>query len=221
MSTKLKIVVMAAVLGMGLMTPALPSTASTPSGDWVSVDQVLVNKLGGVNVSGQVSCAGTYDRIVAGLFQVQDQDGNWFTLALSPGDKVNLAANNDNYTVSQPSGRKTMIQVTHGSSRMNPCFIQVRTDLDGSEMPSWVICAEGGAPCRWATDEFGYDPSTLVPLFDYSPDGKFKTGLLSVQNRSIGLLVMVQHADQSWDTYYVSEGMYAVTNTTIRAVSYR
>lgn len=218
MRTRLRVVLMAVVLGMGVLVPALPSTADTPSGDWVSVDRAMVNKLGGVNVSGQVSCAGTYDLIAEGLFEV---DG--VPLVLAPDDKVNLLANNDNYTVSQSVGRKTMIQVTHGSSRMSPCFVQILSNPDGSAIDS-QLCEEGGAPCRWTTDHFGYDSNTFGPLFDYSPNGKFKTGTMSVRNESIGLAVQIHHADDSWDTYIFGEdetSHYSFTSTSIRAVSYR
>ena len=204
------------------LTPILPVSAAT-SGDWVSVTQVLVNKLGGVNVSGQVSCQGTYQQIAAGGYQFQDEFGNMVPIELQPGDKVNLVANNDNYTVSQPSGRKSMIQVTHGSSRMNPCFLQYPFQPDGTPMPSWLSCAPDGSPCRWETDHFGYDRASLGPLFDYSPNGKFKAGTLSVQEQSVGLLVMIAHFSgdtlTGWDNYFVPEGSYAMTSTTLKAVN--
>ena len=207
---------------LGGVTSAVPAAGAAPSGDWVSVDKVLENKLGGVNVSGQVSCAGTYQRLAAGELTFQDESGQQQTIpAPGPGDLVNLAANNDNYTVTQPAGRKTMISVTHGSSRMNPCFLQVRANPDGSPMPDQVTCAAGGAPCRWETDRYGYDHETLGPLFDYAPNGRFRTGNVGVSDESIGLYVMVLHPDGQWDTWYVPEGSYAVTSTTVRATSYR
>jgi hypothetical protein len=215
----------AAATTLGLLTPAMTTTASASEGNWVSVTRVMVDRLGGVNVAGQVSCAGTYEQIAAGGYQAQDGDGNWVSIELQPGDKVNLAANNDNYTVSQPAGRKTMIQATHGSSRMNPCFLQYRFNPDGTPMPDWVSCAADGAPCGWQTDEYGYDHDALPPLFDYSADGRFKAGLLSVRDQSIGLFVMIAHFSgdslTGWDTYFVPEGSYATTSTTIKAVSYR
>ncbi|HET7312684.1 MAG TPA: hypothetical protein VFJ17_15310 [Mycobacteriales bacterium] len=215
----------AATTALGLVAPPMATLASATSADWVSVNQVLVNRLGGVSVSGQVSCAATYERIAAGSVQYQDDQGNWYPIELQPGDKVNLAANTDNYTVTQPSGRKAMIQVTHGSSRMNPCFLQYPFSPDGSPMPDWVQCAPEGAPCGWQTDEFGYDHDSLPPLFDYSPHGKFKAGLLSVRDQSIGLLVMVAHFSgdtlTGWDDYFVPEGSYSTVSTTLKAVNYR
>lgn len=206
---------------------ALPSAAaaSAPSGDWVSVTKVMVNQLGGVNVSGQVSCAGTYQEIAAGGFQAQDQNGDPVTISLEPGDKVILAANSDNYTVSQPAGRKSMIQVTHASSRMNPCFAQYNYLPDGSQLPSWAACNASGAPCPWQTDEYGYDHDTLPPLFDYSSGGKFKPGTLSVREQSIGLAIMIAHFSgdtlTGWSNYFQPEGSYSTVSTTIKAVTYR
>lgn len=218
--------ILAIAAGCVLIVASLPMTAaSAASTNWVSVDRVLVNRLGGVNVSGQVSCAATYDQIAAGGYQFQDQNGDWVSIELQPGDKVNLAANSDNYTVNQPAGRKTTIQVTHGSSRMNPCFMQYRANPDGSPMPVWVGCDPSGAPCGWQTDEFGYDHDTQPPLFDYASNGKFKAGLLSVRDQSIGLAIMIAHfsggALTGWDQYYVPEGTYATTSTVLKAVNYR
>jgi hypothetical protein len=213
-----------AALAAVWMPPSLPSSAAT-GGDWVSVKQVLVDKLGGVNVSGQVSCEGTYQQIAAGGYQFQDSEGNVVSIDLQPGDKVNLFANTDNYTVSQPSGRKAMIQVTHGSSRMNPCFLQYRVLPDGSPMPEWVSCEPGGFPCRWETDDFGYDHGSLGPLFDYSANGKFKAGALNVNEQSVGLLVMIAHFSDAtltgWDDYFAPEGSFSTTSTSLRALNYR
>src|SRR5689334_5216806 len=91
-----------AVFAASWATPVLPASPAT-GGDWVSVTKVTVDRLGGVNVAGQVSCEGAYQKIVAGT--LQDSDGN--AIVLQPGDKVNLQASNDNYVVSQPSGRKS------------------------------------------------------------------------------------------------------------------
>lgn len=222
MRRTLRAFVTAGALGIASLAPFLSSATAAPTGDWVSVDRVMVNRLGGVNVSGQVSCEGTYQRLVDGQLTYQDENGAEQTIsAPSAGDTVNLAASNDNYTVTQPAGRKTMLQVTHGSSRMNPCFMQERANPDGSPVPDYLTCASDGAPCRWETDRYGYDHERLGPLFDYSPNGKFKTGTVSVTEESIGLLVMVHHPDNTWDTYYLEEGSYAVTSGTVRAVSYR
>jgi hypothetical protein len=213
-----------AALAATWVVPALPASAVS-EGDWINVTQVLVNRLGGVNVSGQVSCEGTYQQILAGDLEVQDSQGNVVPLELQPGDKVNLFANHDNYTVSQPAGRKAMIQVTHESSRMNPCLVQYRFSPDGTPMPDSVGCAPDGYPCRWETDAFSYDRASQGPLFDYAANGKFKAGLLNVSAHSVGLLVTVAHftdeALTGWDVYFVSEGSYATTSALIKAVNYR
>lgn len=194
---------------------ATPAVAiAEPIGDTITVTQVSVNRLGGVNVAGEVSCAGAYERLVAGEL-VYDDGGQWVPVPFDEGDLVVLSANNDNYTVSQPAGRKTMIQVTHGSSRMNPCYLTTTTMADGS---TWDRCEIGG-PCRWTTDAFGHDMS--VPLFDYSPDGKFKAGLLNVHVQTIGLLIQILNPDDTWETYFIQEGSYAMTSVAIKAVGVR
>lgn len=199
------------------------ATAALPSRDWITVDQVLVNRLGGVNVSGQVSCAGAYDKLVNGQLSYQDENGNWAPIPVpADDDRVNLAANSDEYTVSQAAGRKAMIVVSHGSSQMSPCFAQdPGIDPGGMTWPDWVQCSADGTSCRWETMHYSYDRDALGPLFDYSPNGKFKTGNVAVEASSIGLLVMVHHGDGSWDTWYSPEGSYSYTSTVVRAVSYR
>lgn len=222
MHKRTRALLMTTATAVSVWASSVPAATASPNGDWVSVDTVTVNKLGGVNVSGQVSCAGTYAQLMADGLTYQDENGQQQTVpAPGPGDLVNLSANNDNDTVTQPAGRKTMVSVTHGSSRMNPCFMQVRANPDGSPMPAQITCASGGAPCRWETDRYGYDHDALGPLFDYAPNGRFRTGTVAVSDESIGLAVMVLHPDGQWDTWYVPEGSYAVTSTTVRAVSYR
>lgn len=219
MKPKLRFGLAVVLVAMGGAFSFSTSAGAAPSGDWVRVDRVLVNKLGGVNVSGSVSCLGTYQRLMAGGLAFQDENGEPQTIPVpGPTDTVNLAASNDNYTVSQPAGRRAMVQVTHGSSRMNPCFMQERANPDGSPMPDWITCDASGAPCSWQTDRYGYDHDALGPLFDYSPNGKFKAGSLSVTEESIGLYVMVHHADGSWDTWYLPEGSYSVSSGAVKAV---
>jgi hypothetical protein len=214
---------MAAGLTVAWVAVTVPASAATRA-DYVTVTQVLVDRLGGVNVSGEVSCAGLYDQIAAGGYTVPDEQGNPVPVVLDAGDLVNLYANNDNYTVSQPAGRRAMIQVTHESSRMNPCFVQYPFSSDGTPYPDWVACNADGSACAWHTDAYGYDPAAFGPLFDYSPDGRFKTGLLNVTGHSLGVLIQIAHLSESpvtWDTYYVPEGTYSMTSTSIRAASYR
>lgn len=150
-----------------------------------------------------------------------DENGDWQQIPWTAGDLVYLHANSDNYVVSQPSGRKAMITVEHGSSRMSPCFMETPTLPDGDSPPPWQSCDPDGAPCGWVTDTYSHDRDRDGPLFDYSATGKFKTGLMSVKAHSVGLLVWIRHEDGSSDQYFIEEGSYAMTSTTIKAVSYR
>ncbi|MFZ0530881.1 MAG: hypothetical protein WAL91_10120 [Propionicimonas sp.] len=221
MTSKVRAFVMALILVTGLLTALAPPAAAGNS-DWVSVTRIEVNRLGGVTVRGQVSCAGAYQQLVAGNLSYQDENEAWHPIPpLLPGDEVNLFANSDNYTVTQPAGRKTMITATHESSRMNPCYLESSTLMGGITPPYSVACEADGTPCRWETDAYGYDRESNGPLFDYAPNGKFNPGLMSVTVRSIGLLVEIRHADGSWSDYFGEEDSYAMTSRTIKAVSYR
>ena len=201
---------------------AAPATGAAPGGDWISVDRALVNRLGGVNVSGEVSCAGTYAQLMAGQLQYVDENEQWGTVP-TPTDtqKVTILVNPDNYTVTQPAGRRLMIQVDHGSSRMTPCYAEQRVMPDGS-LIGFDKCPTDAGPCRWETDRYGYDRVALGPLFDYSPDGKFKAGGLNVDVFAYGSEVVVydtQTAEWSWYTVPSTPDIY--TQQVVKATTYR
>jgi hypothetical protein len=204
------------MLGMPAVTPA----SAGPADAWMSVTAAQVNKLGGVHVVGLVDCSAMARSIRLGEFTYQEEDGTEVPLILDLGDLINLYANSDNYTVSQPAGRKTMINVTHGSSQMSPCYVESFEFVDGDI----ADCEPEGAPCVWATNVFGYNEDEFGPLFDYSDDGKFKTGAMNVSAHSIGLLVEVIHTPQSpvtRDVFYRQEGTWATTSGIVYATAYR
>jgi hypothetical protein len=210
-----------AAVALAVLAPAASSLAADPDYEfpnWITVNQVLVNRLGGVSVSGEVSCAGAYDDLVQG--RLTDDSGN--VIVLAPGDRVNLLANNDNYLVSQPS-RGKVIQLYHGSSVMTPCYVTAdKESPDHTPWPSWTKCRDDGTACTWETMKQSYERQLLGPLFDYTSDGKFKSGLLNVSVDSFGLLIMVEHSDGSWgEPIFIENGSYATTSQNIRAVGYR
>ncbi len=204
--------------GAALAATAPVSMAETPD---MTVDKVIVDKLGGVSVVGSVDCSDLALQVRdQGLSYVDENDEWQFLEPVGAEVLINIAANSDNYTVSQPAGRRGMIKVTHGSSRMSPCYSEYDDPGDGFEPP----CADAGAPCTWVTDHYAYD--STQPLFDYSLDGKFKPGTVAVAAESIGAFVEVITLDGSGavtsrDGYYAPEGSYAYTSRTLRAVSYR
>lgn len=110
---------MVAAGGLALTALAAPTSAAdaTPT-DWVTAERVLVNKLGGVSVSGEFSCAATFEQLKAGQLEavVESEEGDsWYTIT-APNldtDKVILLVNADNYTVTQPAGKRLMIKVQH------------------------------------------------------------------------------------------------------------
>lgn len=218
-----------AAVVLALFVPVAPGSAAEPYSDWITVDRVLVNKLGGVNVSGLVSCQGVYDDLVAGelgqwTWDDQTQQDIWVPIPAPEGtDKVNIFLNADQYLVSQPAGRRLMIQVEHGSSRATPCFAQYAYDFDGTPWTLPTRCPSESV-CRWETDRYGYDRDTYGPLFDYSPDGKFKVGNLSVEAYTYGSFIAVHHGDDpttGWDIYGLEYTPDIYTSQVVKAVAYR
>lgn len=218
---------MVAAIGLALVAPAGPTSAAdaTPT-DWVSVDRVLVNRLGGVSVSGEFSCAATFDVLKAGQLEAleESEEGDrWYTID-APNletDDVILLVNPDNYTVTQPAGKRLMIKVQHGSSRMTPCSITTRETPDGNTI-STDKCPSLEGPCRWETDRYAYDRASYGPLFDYSDNGKFKVGSLNVEVYDYGVVVMLHRASTGEWEYHTSP--YAADvyfNSVLRAVGYR
>jgi hypothetical protein len=213
----------AALLAVVTASAAFAATAPVTMAETpdMTVEKVMVNKLGGVSVVGSVDCTDLATQVREAGFDYVDENDQWqFLEPVGEGVQINAYANSDNYTVSQPAGRRGMISVTHGSSRMSPCYVEFDDPGDDYDPP----CADAGAPCTWVTDHYAYFSTT--PLFDYSQDGKFKAGTVAVSAESIGAFVEVVTVDGSGavtsrDGYFAPEGWYAYTSTTLRAVMYR
>ena len=192
-----------------------PAASAQEDEPWIAVDKVMVDKLGGVSIEGRHSCGALYDRLLSGgiVYMAQNEFGQWEqrTITAAPDDVVVIGSNPDNYTVSQPVGRKTMIQVTHQSSRLQWCFSNAPAGFFDVEIP----CDAAGAPCAWVTDRFSY--SGDGPLFDYSPSGKFKAGYVNVQVTDMGYYVDV-FGDPPQSAFVPNE---AFASQTLRAVAYR
>ncbi len=126
----------------------------------IIADKVLVNKTGGITVSGTMACAEAVS-----AYDWTDLGGS---LGVPPKDLTILL--NVSWTAYQPVGRKTMLQATFGSSHKDPCY---NTDDD---QPSGT----GGTltePCRWISSNIN---STSTPFYVYSPQGKFVPGRIHV-----------------------------------------
>jgi hypothetical protein len=226
-----KFFAMVAVVGLALMAPAAPvSAADAPPTDWVSVDTVLVNRLGGVSVSGEFSCAATFELLKAGQLEAMEEteEGDrWYTIE-APNletDEVLLFVNADNYTVTQPAGKRLMIKVQHGSSRMTPCYTTTRETWDGNTI-SEDMCPTSEGPCRWETDRYAYDREKFGPLFDYSDNGKFKVGNLNVEVYDYGVMVALYRAATElepahWEFHTAPYAADVYFNDIVRAVGYR
>ena len=223
MSTRLNrrrlVAALTAVVAAGAVVwGTTPGTmAETPD---MTVEKVLVNKLGGVSVVGTVDCSDLAQQVREQGFSYVDENDQWQPLGpVGEGALLNISSSSDNYTVSQPAGRRGMITVTHESSRLSPCYMEKFATAADYDPP----CDETtGAPCTWVTDHDLYDP--IQPLFDYSADGKFRAGLLAVEAEAVGALVEVFGEDENGPTYgayYSPYGWGAYTSTTLKAVSYR
>lgn len=217
---------LAMVAAGGLALTAPTSAADATPTDWVTAERVLVNKLGGVSVSGEFSCAATVEQLKAGQLEamVESEEGDsWYTIT-APNldtDKVILLVNADNYTVTQPAGKRLMIKVQHGSSRMTPCYITTRETPDGNVVPD-TTCPAFAEPCRWETDRYAYDRATYGPLFDYADNGKFKGGNLNVAVYDYGVVVMMYRASTGgWEFHTAPYAADVYFDSVIRAVGYR
>lgn len=204
------------------LLPVAPAAhAATPRSDpadYVDVTRVLVNRLGGVSVEGTMSCAASAALVRAGSVQGDDlstEQPDLQPISLLAGDSIVLLANPDRYTVSQPIGRRTMIQATHEPSRMNPCYTEV------TALPDFAVECPVGQACAWRTDRYGWSYSRLGPLFDYSPGGTFKAGQISVDGHSTDLAVIVLHSGGSTSRYMVEGGFFENYSPVIRAVLVR
>ena len=197
------------LVGLTTLGPS-PASANGGPSDFVRVTKVLVNRLGGVSVIGEMSCAGTAQAV---------REGKIEGLTWVAGDGIVIITNPDEYTVSQPVGRRSMLQVSHVSSRAHPCYTDMATFPDGTP----ITCPVDASSCAWATDRFGYDAATFGPLFDYAPNGKFKTGSLDVSGNSSGLYITLCHPASATDcvSYDDGEGFFIPYSQVLKAVSYR
>lgn len=211
----------AAVAALALVV-AWPASAQAiqrmdPS-DYVQVTKVIVNRIGGVSVEGTMSCSATAVAVRAGGFSGDDmstEDEVQVPIVVTATDRLVLLTNPDRYVVSQPVGRRAMIQASHQPSKMNPCFTEVTSLPDGP-----VACAIDMA-CPWRTDRYGWDSTRFGPLFEYSPSGTFKAGLLNVDGNSTDLAVILVHQSGSTSTYMIEEGFFQTYSPVIRATMAR
>jgi len=202
-------------LALGITLAVVPPASASGGTDSVTVTQALVNRLGGVSVEGTITCAGSADQVRAGTFEAEDESGAWVTIPWTAGDRLLMVTNPDQYTVTQPAGRKRSVQVTHTSSRATPCYTELTTFSDGTPIP-----CEVEQVCTWRTDAFGYDQSQ-GPWFDYSASGRFSKGWLNVTGHSSGLYIAVVHSDSSTDWYSSEDALYLPYNAVVRATARR
>lgn len=210
---------------VGILLIAVTATAAPPSSanggptDFATVSRAFVNKQGGLNVQGRVSCAGTAAAIQNGTYfyvggTMEPADGMGGTITLAPTDTLLLLANSDQYTARQAVGRKWVVQVTHESSRMNPCYTDVTTGPTGETLE----CQVGAESCPWRTDWFGWGLEQGL-LWDYPSGGKFVPGPVTVAGVSTGTGIMVLRDDRWYWANPEEGGMFLPYQGTVRAVA--
>jgi hypothetical protein len=133
-----------------------------PSALPIVANEVLVNKTGGITVSGTLDCAAAVN--------AYDWSGLGGSLGNPPANLTILV--NVSWTAYQPVGRKTMLQATFGSDHKDPCY---NTYADPNYGP--VCGGDTGSSCRWITSNY---TSTSTPVYVYSPQGKFAPGAIHV-----------------------------------------
>ncbi len=207
----------ALLLALVLAAGVGPTVSAQEDIPWITVDTVMVNKLGGVSVRGTMSCAAIYHDLTDGngiTYWAEDGPGQWSeqTISADEDDWITIGTNPDNYVVSEPAGRKGMIQVEHGSSRLQWCFSNVPAGTFDWTPP----CHSSGAPCTWVTDRVNYDSSD--PLYDYSADGKFKPGLLNVDVTMVGVWIEVYRDGCLGDMVGASIPMEGFSSQIVKAV---
>lgn len=186
---------------------------------WITIEKVMVNKLGGITVEGSMSAAPLYDQLrsAEGLGVSYEDEQGWHQTAIyaDADDVVIIGTNPDNFVVRQPAGRRTMITAEHASSRLQWAYSNAPPGFFGEFTPDYAT-----ESARWVTDRFSYDLST-GPLFVYSPEGKFKTGTVAVEVTAVGYWVEVH---DELDHSLKASGMVfdeAFAATTLRATAYR
>ncbi len=148
-----KLVLVLSLLGL---TASLAWTArpaqGVPYGITVVPTQALVDRLGGITISGTSDCT----------TEVR---------AAFPGgipDKLTVAVG-VNWTAYQPAGRRTMIHASFAANMAKPCYN--RYAAFGPR------CGGGAGPCPWITSNYS---SGDTPFYVYSLDGKFVRGWVHV-----------------------------------------
>ncbi len=147
-------------MGSLLFLTAKPGMAE-PNALPIVANKVLVNKTGGITVSGTMDCAAA----------VNAYDWTDLTGIATPPANLTIMVN-VSWTAYQPVGRQTMLQATFGSDHKEPCY---NTNENLNYGP---VCGGDTNPsCRWITSNF---TSTSTPFYVYSPQGKFAPGPIHV-----------------------------------------
>lgn len=162
MANKFKIIA-GVLLATGLlMPPANVAAAQLP----IVADTAVVNKTGGLTVSGTMSCADA----------VNDFDWSRFSGDANTPPANLTAALNVNWDAYQPVGRKTMLQAGYDSEHKDTCY------NTNQKPPFGPSCGTDlTARCPWLTSSYN---STSLPFYIYSSAGKFAPGALHVDIKS-------------------------------------
>lgn len=153
----------------GLIGPLAIATAgpagAVPYGIAVVPTQVLVDRLGGITVSGTVDCTAEVEAAFPGGV---------------PANLTVLAA--VNWWAYQPAGRRKMIHAANNPSHAWTCY---NSSPDPQLGP---VCGGSAGPCRWITSNYG---TSSTPFYVYSLDGRFVRGWIHVDTQGTGGYVIL------------------------------
>ena len=151
---KLKVLFGLSLIGV-LFFSGVALVKAEPYGTTVTVDQALVDKLGGITVSGTADCSAAVKAYYG------DQN-----LPVPQNLTVQV---NINWTAYQPVGRNKTVAATFYSNHLIPCYNSY--NFPNPNYPP--VCGGDKPPCRWITSNYN---STLTPFYAYSLNGKFAPG---------------------------------------------
>lgn len=136
---------------------AIGAPATATAEEPITLTQVLVNKLGGITITGTVDCAA----VVAAV----DWNGEEAGLGTEP-ENLSVAVNM-NWSATQPVGRTKSVSASWGSSFLTPCY---------NTYPGWG--AVGAAAYAWTTHS---SLGSTTTAWVYPSAGKFAAGFMHVE----------------------------------------
>jgi hypothetical protein len=138
-----------------------------------TVDQVLVNRYGGITVSGTLDCTAVVAEIFGGAENI-------------PADTTVLVGKS--WTATQYVGRNKVVTASYSSGIASVCYTNDPVFMQEAEVAPWP----------WST-RYGYPVGETQWV--YSSNGKFATGLIHVELTIEGVPLVITNGENT-DTHY-------------------